>query len=158
MIQIKRNTCGDTRVAKEIPTILDFDDSNHMHAEDVSNMMGEIADRITNAATFHDNTKVCEPMRSLFYRELCATIDGKMEFENGKWYKMHCQMERHHLNKCCPDDVNLIDVIEMICDCVCAGMARTGSVRPVEISSEILQKAVDNTTKMCTDLVEVVEP
>ena len=37
-------------------------------------------------------------------------------FTDGEWYPMHCQTERHHLNERCPDDVSLIDVIEMICD------------------------------------------
>ena len=70
---------------------------------------------------------------------------------------MHCQTERHHLNEHCPDDVNLIDVIEMICDCVCAGMARSGSVYPVTISSEILQKAVENTVNMCIESVVLTD-
>jgi hypothetical protein len=105
----------------------------------------------------HDYTKKSEPEASLFYRELCATIEGKMDFEKGEWYPMHCQRERHHLNQYCPEDVNLIDVIEMICDCVCAGMARSGSVYPVKIPNEILQQAVENTVQMCIDAVEVEE-
>ena len=63
------------------------------------------------------------------------------------------KMERHHLNEHCPDDVNLIDVIEMIADCACAGMARSGNVYPINISSETLQKAVENTAQMCIDAV-----
>jgi hypothetical protein len=51
--------------------------------------------------------------------------------------------------------VNLIDVLEMICDCVCAGMARSGNVYPVNISSEILQKAVKNTVEMCIKSVGI---
>lgn len=45
----------------------------------------------------------------------------------------------------------------MICDCVCAGMARSGSVYHIEISSEILQRAVSNTVEMCINAVEVEE-
>lgn len=97
----------------------------------------------------HDFTKRKEPEKSLFYRELCATIEGNMDsFIDGKWYPMHCCTERHHLNEHCPEDVNLIDVLEMICDCVCAGMARSGSVRPVSISDDVLRKAFDNTVQM----------
>ena len=76
-------------------------------------------------------------------------------FVDGEWYPMHCKTERHHLNEYCPDDVNLIDVIEMICDCVCAGLARSGNVRPVEISTDIFKRAVDNTVKMLVDIVEI---
>lgn len=65
-----------------------------------------------------------------------------------KWYQEHVKQERHHLNDRCPADVNLIDVIEMICDCVTAGLARSGSVRDILIPDDILTKAVRNTQKM----------
>ncbi len=157
-IKIVRNTNGDTRVAQEVPTIKAFGESNIMHHEDVKSMMANIAKDIRERGIWHDITKLEEPNKSLFYRELCATIEGKMDFEaESEWYKRHCELERHHLNKKCPDDVNLIDVLEMICDCVCAGLARTGNFRPVEIPSEILQKAVENTAKMCVKAVELVD-
>ena len=65
--------------------------------------------------------------------------------------------ERHHLLKNVPDDVDLLDVLEQICDCVSAGMARSGKVFDVEIPSEILEKAVKNTVKMLIDRIEVEE-
>ena len=156
-IKIKINVLGDTRTADRVPTMKEFEKSNIYHRADVDRMMSEIARDIDSQGEAHDYTKISEPEASLFYRELCATIEGKMEFEKGEWYPMHCQRERHHLNEHCPEDVNLIDVIEMICDCVCAGMARSGSVRPVKIPNEILQQAVENTVQMCVDAVEVVE-
>ena len=117
-----------------------------------------IADEIIKRGRDHDVTKRMEPYESLFYRELCAKIEGKIDsFTDGEWYPMHCKNERHHLNDYCPKDVNLIDIIEMICDCVCAGMARTGKAYPIEISSEILQKAIQNTVQMCVDAVEIQE-
>ena len=156
-VTIKRNTDGDTRVAKTTPNFYNFKKSNEQHREDVRKMMREIADDINVAGMYHDHTKTDNDAGSLFYRELCNTIEGRMNFEDGKWYKMHCETERHHLNKHCPDDVNLIDVIEMICDCVCAGMARSGSVYPIEISSDVLQKAVSNTVEMCINAVDIEE-
>lgn len=156
-ITIKRNTDGDTRVAKAVPNFYSFKKSNEQHREDVRKMMCEIANDINVAGMYHDYTKTDNDAGSLFYRELCNTIEGRMNFEDGKWYKMHCETERHHLNEHCPDDVNLIDVIEMICDCVCAGMARSGSVYPIKISSDILQKAVSNTVEMCVNAVEMEE-
>lgn len=157
-IKIKRNTLGDTRTATKVPTFYEFEESNRSHVKDVSNMMNSIAEEIMSIGAIHDYTKINDPERSLFYRELCATIEGKTDsFVDGEWYPMHCKTERHHLNEYCPDNVNLIDVLEMICDCVCAGMARSGEVRPVEISPEILQKAVENTVKLCKEHVEVIE-
>ena len=155
-IKIARNTCGDTRTATEIPTMTAFKMSNDLHKKDVERMMLEIAKDINVQGESHDCTKITEPYASQFYRELCATIEDKMDFEQGDWYPMHCRTERHHLTEHCPEDVNLIDVIEMICDCVCAGMARSGDVYPIKIPSEILQQAVENTVQMCKDAEEVI--
>jgi hypothetical protein len=157
-IKIKRNNLGDTRTATRVPAFYEFSDSNLGHVEDVSNMMSTLAQKLQEAGRNHDFTKRYEPERSLFYRELCAKIEGKIDsFVDGEWYPMHCRTERHHLNEYCPEDVNLIDVLEMISDCVCAGMARSGNVYPIEIPSDILQKAVKNTVQMCIDAVEVTE-
>ena len=156
--KIKKNNLGDTRTADRCPTFTEFNRANEDHANEVREMMANIGDKIKAAGRNHDHTKLLEPARSLFYRELCAKIEGKIDsFEDGEWYPMHCEVERHHLNKCCPDDVNLIDVLEMICDCVCAGMARSGSVYPVTIPNEILQKAVENTVNMCIDSVQLTD-
>ena len=155
-VRIKQNKLGDTRTATKVPTFTEFDHSNQLHRRDVDAMMNEIGIAIKERGNMHDITKIEEPHRSLFYRELCAKIECKINsFTDGEWYPMHCKTERHHLNEHCPDDVNLIDVIEMICDCVCAGSARSGNVYPIKIPSEILQKAVQNTEKMCVDMVEI---
>jgi hypothetical protein len=155
-LEIKRNSLGDTRTATKVPTFAEFSNANQMHVNDVANMMLFISEDMRSRGFRHDIAKITEPNKSLFYRELCAKIEGKVDsFTDGEWYPMHCQTERHHLNEHCPDDVNLIDVIEMICDCVCAGMARSGNVYPIEIPSEILQKAVANTVQMCIDSVDV---
>jgi 4-aminobutyrate aminotransferase-like enzyme len=53
------------------------------------------------------------------------------------------------------DDVNLIDVLDMIVDCVMAGMGRTGSVYPLEISQDVLKKAFDNTVTLLKNNVTV---
>lgn len=157
-IEIKRNSIGDTRTAERVPTFQEFENSNILHKADVGNMMCRLADDIIAQGSIHDWTKTREPHSSLFYRELCAKIEGGLSsFGDGKWYPMHCKTERHHLTKFVPDDVNLIDVLEMVCDCVCAGMARSGSVYPIEIPSEVLQKALANTVQMCIDAVEVKE-
>ena len=157
-IKIKRNTLGDTRTATKVPTFYEFADANRAHVNDVEKMMYELANVISERGSNHDFTKMKDPHKSLFYRELCAKIEGKIDsFVDGEWYPMHCKTERHHLNEYCPEDVNLIDVLEMISDCVCAGMARSGNVYPIEIPSDILQKAVSNTVQMCIDAVEVTE-
>ncbi len=54
------------------------------------------------------------------------------------------------------DDVNLIDVLDFIADCVMAGMARSGSVYPLKLSPELLETAFQNTVEMLKRQVVVV--
>ena len=155
-IIIKHNTDGDSRVAKRVPTMTEFEEANYSHRTDVKKMMGNFADAITMRAIDHDWSKVKEPYRSMFYRDLCNTIEGKMEFMDGEWARLHYDvLERHHLKRHHPADVNLIDVIEMLCDCVCAGMARSGDVYDVDIPEEVLILAVKNTVELLKESVEV---
>ncbi len=55
-----------------------------------------------------------------------------------------------------PDDVNLLDVLEHVADCVMAGMARSGSVYELKLSDELLQKAFKNTVKLLCDQTMLV--
>lgn len=156
-IKIKHNTAGDSRVATELPTIEDFHDANVDHISDVKALITRFCTLLKESSLEHDWTKVTEPYKSLFYRELCIAIDGYSPFVEGEWYNRHCRLERHHLDVRCPEDVNLFDVIEMVCDCVVAGMARTGDAYNVEITPEILTQAVANTVKLLKNNIEVVE-
>ena len=51
----------------------------------------------------------------------------------------------------------LIDVLEMVIDCTVAGLARSGDVYGIEISKEVLDKAIENTKNMIIENVEVVD-
>ena len=94
-IKISRNVLGDTRTATRVPTFYEMVDSNRNHINDVAEMMREIAEDIKSAGINHDKTKTNDPYKSMFYRELCATIEGKMDnFTNGEWYPMHCKRHR----------------------------------------------------------------
>ena len=157
-IQIKKHTEGDSRVAKELPTFTKFLVANDDHREDVKELMQRFADMLRRQASKHDWTKDEEPYRSMFYRDLCATIEGRMNFMDGEWARIHYyEKERHHLKQHCPDDVNLLDVIEMLCDCVAAGMARSGDVYDVDISPDALTKAVANTVELLKSEIEVID-
>jgi len=78
-------------------------------------------------------------------------------FKKLNWWDIHKTKERHHLNDHVPDDVNLVDVLEMVCDCVCAGKARTGNVYPIEIKPEVLSAAVSNTVAILKNRLVVYE-
>lgn len=156
IIKIKPNKNGDSRVADHVPTIMEFDAANESHKDDVKRLMRAFADEINERGASHDWTKVRDPYRSMFYRDMCNSIEGKINFMDGEWSRLHyTELERHHLNRFCPEDVNLIDVIEMLCDCVVAGKARSGDVYDINISDTILQKAVKNTVEMLKSHVVV---
>jgi hypothetical protein len=55
------------------------------------------------------------------------------------------------------EDTDLLDLIERIADCTCAGMARTGSVFPIKLTEEQLQKIVQNTTAKFIAAISVIK-
>ena len=157
-IKMKHFVEGDSRTAGSVPPIKKFDQANDSHRTDVKNLIARFNQMLEQSSRNHDWTKTEEPYRSMFYRDLCDAVEGKQNFMDGEWAKVHYkELERHHLNEYCPSDVNLFDVIEMVCDCVCAGMTRKGNVSPVEISGEILECAVANTVNLLKDEIEVVQ-
>lgn len=156
MIIIYKNPNGDTRTASKDVSYEDFQKANDMHIEDVRSVMDYLAECIENAGELHDCTK--KTQEALFYKDFKNTLETGSDFIQGEWYQMHINAERHHLLSHCPEDVNLIDVLEMISDCVCAGLARSGEIRNLEIDNEILNKAVQNTVQMIKDKIEVLDP
>ena len=152
-IIIDRNPNGDTRTASKDVTFEQFQVANDMHREDVRQAMKYFAYLINHAGLKHDHTKSSE--EKLFYRNFLSTINDGTDFVKDEWYQMHVNTERHHLFSRCPDDVNLIDVLEMIADCVCAGLARSGEVRDLEIDPEILERAVKNTVDLLVKEIDV---
>lgn len=155
MVAIHKNPNGDTRTAPKGITFEQFQKANNSHIADVANVMFEIADKLKDNGCKHDYTKKSE--EKLFYGDFIETMAGGLDFVSGDWYQFHVNTERHHLFSRCPDDVNLLDVIEMIVDCVCAGKTRSGEIRELEISTDILEKALKNTVKLVDDMTYVVE-
>ena len=158
MVKIKKNILGDTRTATRMPTREEFDKSNKWHQEDVFNLGFSFMLAVMDQLGRHDWTKTDEPFASMFYDNMRMVIEDGKDFFDGEWSRLHYEVhERHHLTRHCPDDVNLIDVIEMVCDCVAAGMARSGSVYDVEIPHDVLDKAIKNTVDMLISEIEVEE-
>lgn len=152
-IIIEKNPNGDTRTAPKDISFEQFQVANSMHREDVRQVMHYLAYLINKTGLKHDHTKKSE--EKLFYKNFLSTMNNGTDFVSDEWYQMHVKEERHHLLSRCPEDVNLIDVMEMIADCVCAGLARSGEVRELEISSEILERAVKNTVQLIIKEVDL---
>jgi len=143
MIKIKKSETADTRtcdwskVTKE-----QLLNSSNQHISDVREGMNFFIEQIYTAASQHDRTKISH--MDMFFN------DFKTGFKTTDWYEMHQEAERHHLKESeyVPDDVNLIDILEMITDGVMAGLARSGEYRKEEIPDTLLRKAFDNTINL----------
>jgi hypothetical protein len=155
MVRIYKNSNGDSRTAPKNVSFEEFQKANDMHREDVKNTINELAFIFMQQGNRHDFTKKTE--EKLFYENFLSTINKGTNFINDEWYKYHVESERHHLLSKCPADVNLLDVLEMIVDCICAGKARSGEVRNLEIDEEILKRALNNTVDLVNNMVKCCE-
>jgi hypothetical protein len=150
MIYIKESPTADTRtcdfanVSKE--TLLE---SSRQHIKDVREGLAFFADKMFDAQCVHDHDKLSDI--DGFHRDF---VTG---FQRTEWWDNHRKVNRHHLlhDDGVPQDVNLIDVLDMIADCVMAGMARSGSVYPVAIDPDVLMRAFVNTVDLLTAQVQV---
>lgn len=152
-VVIHKNPNGDTRTAPKNITFKQFQEANDSHISDVRAVMDELGLILCDKGEDHDWTK--KKYEKMFYNNFLATMNDGADFVSGDWYQLHVNTERHHLLSRCPEDVNLLDVIEMAVDCVCAGKTRSGKVRDLEISTDILEKALRNTVKMVYDMTAV---
>ena len=152
---IYKNSNGDTRTAPKNVTFKEFQKANDMHREDVKNTMNEVAFLLMEKGKKHDWTK--KDYEEMFYNNFLSTLNNGTNFIEDEWYQLHIEKEKHHLFSKCHDNVDLLDVIEMVVDCVCAGKARSGEIRGLEINQEILDKALKNTVKKINEMVKCEE-
>jgi len=151
MIRIRKSETADTRtcdfanVSKE--TLLA---SSVQHIGDVRAALVFFERLIDIAMRDHDSDKLTD-------------IDGfhadfVTGFKQTGWWDRHRKLNRHHLTMAdgIPADVNLIDVLDYIADCVMAGMARSGSVYDLKLPPELLETAFQNTVAVLTREVVVV--
>jgi len=152
MIRIQTSPTADTRtcdfanVSKE--TLLA---SSKRHIRDVQEAHQFFSRKIAEAMLAHDTDKLTD-------------IDGfhadfVTGFKQTGWWDRHRTINRHHLmqDDGIPADVNLIDVLDFIADCVMAGMARSGSVYDLKLPPELLERAFQNTVSLLKTQI-VVEP
>jgi len=139
-------TCDYANVSKE--TLLA---SSRQHIGDVREAIGFFIDKLVDASMGHDTDKISD-------------IDGFHDdfvtgFKQTGWWDRHRKLNRHHLTQDdgIPEDVNLIDVLDFISDCVMAGMARSGSVYPLALPPELLERAFQNTVSLLKSEVVVRE-
>ena len=138
-------TCDYTQVTEE-----QLFEASEQHIEDVREGLHFFTSMLHEAAAAHDVDKLHAVDE--FHADF---VTG---FEKTEWWDNHRKIHRHHLNyeDGCPEDVNLVDVLEYIVDCVMSGMARRGEVYPVTLDHDVLAKAFQNTVELLTKNVELL--
>ena len=152
MIEIGKSETADTRTCDFVNVSRDtLLASSRQHIDDVCLGLAFFQQLLMLAANHHDTDKLTD-------------IDGfHADFITGfaqtGWWDRHRKLNRHHLMQAdgIPADVNLIDVLDFIADCVMAGMARSGSVYALKLSSELLEAAFQNTVELLKSQI-VVKP
>lgn len=152
---IYKNPNGDTRTAPMNVSFEEFQRANSWHIQDVNMAMYLLVEQLNKQRYKHDHTKT--EKEELCYRDFKNTLETGTDFTKGEWYQYHIHEERHHPTSYLHPDFNLLDLLETICDCVCAGLARSGEVRPMEFDDEIVRLAIRNTIKFLTDKIKVDE-
>lgn len=145
LIRIQKSQTADTRTCD--PSTVTKEQllaSSAQHISDVRKAMSLFASRLLLAAVNHDPDKVSPDGIAWFHSDF---VTG---FKEHGWWDNHRRINRHHLMRDdgVPEDVNLLDVLEFVADCVMAGMGRSGSVYPLELKPEVLKRAFDNTSKL----------
>jgi hypothetical protein len=150
MIPITKSATADTRTCDFVNTTKEtLLSSSRMHIGDVVKALAFFASKLTEAAGEHDYDKLTAI--DWFHEDF---ITG---FRETGWLDNHRRIHRHHLanEDGVPEDVNLLDVLEYISDCVMAGMARTGSVYELSLPPGLLEEAFKNTVELLKKEVTV---
>ena len=113
----------------------------YMHIQDVQKGCAFIANKIIEAGIKHDDAKMTADSVNTKIEEHRAGVSHT----DSEWLKSHRKNSRHHWHQLehCPDDFNLIDVMESLIDCVMAVKARKGQTAKMStdyISSDLLAK------------------
>lgn len=151
MIEILKSKTADTRTCDfanvDKLTLLQ---SSRQHIGDVVKALAFFSGKLIEAAGEHDFDKLT--LIDWFHKDF---VTG---FKQTSWWNNHRRIHRHHLDKPdgVPPDVNLIDVLEHISDCIMAGMARSGSVYEIKLPDELLQRALANTVELLKREIKVL--
>lgn len=153
MIEIQQSKTADTRTCDVSKvTRLQLLESSAQHIGDVGKALAFFGSLLTQQAVRHDTDKLTDI--DGFYADFIT------KFEQQDWWTRHRALNRHHLMQAdgVPADVNLIDVLDFVADCVMAGMGRSGSVYPLNLPPELLERAFQNTVELLKAQVVVSNP
>lgn len=152
MIQIQKSATADTRTCDFANTTKEILlASSRQHIGDVVKALAFFSGKLIVAAGEHDYDKLTAI--DWFHADF---ITG---FKETGWWDNHRKIHRHHLAQedGIQENVNLLDVLEYIADCVMAGMARSGSVYDLTMPPELLARAFRNTVELLKREIVVSE-
>lgn len=124
------------------------------HITEVQQLMTLFGWRLKYRGKHHDWTKI-----EYFNDFANAKFDSNCEndFTKREWYNTHTSLERHHLESKIPEDVDLFDIIEFMCNNICASYERKGWLDDdlLELDDEVLKLAYKNTIRYLANEIDV---
>lgn len=151
MIQVTPSPTADSRTCDVTKVTLDqLGISSIRHIDDVRAGLAFFSECLKRKGRIHDYDKLTRLAH--FY------ADFQTSFKQTGWWDNHRKIHRHHLGQAdgIPNDVDLLDVLEWVVDCVMAGMARSGNVYDLQMSDDLLQRALVNTVRLLKRQIELV--
>ena len=109
---------------------MNFEAETRKHIQEVGNLLQQVAIALLHRATQHDMSKLAPPERKTFeeYTPMLAdTTYNSTEYKGYlkklgpalvHHYKVNAHHPEHHRNGI--DDMNLVDIVEMLCDWIAA--------------------------------------
>ena len=155
VVEIGKSPNADSRTAQGKVSFEDFQKATDMHRNDVKRVLYELARRLREIGDNHDYTKKTEEEK--YYDDYIEAKKNGKDSHDTEWHKEHVRTERHHVNDYTHDDVNLLDILEMICDHCCDELVENGKIGKMEIDSDTLMKAFNNTVELIKSFIRLDE-
>lgn len=153
MITIKPIISEDASNATKTMTEQEVRANAQQHIKNIQQGMRFFIEMLQVALTKHDQTKMDH--FNEYYKDFQAKQKGDTTpFEMMNWFSSIHLVERHHSANP-PEDINLIDVLDQICDKVIDGMGKQGKPEDDVYDSTTLKKAYDNTVELLRKNVKV---
>lgn len=144
-MKVKYNPNADTRTMEKLPTKEELFEASSYHITDVIAAMNELADKINRRSQNHDSDKLSDI--DGFYRDVKDTLENDKTFTELPWYINHIKERHHRIHDEEFSDINLIDILEYLCDIVTCQAARKGS-KDMETVAESISKIPMNNLYM----------
>lgn len=154
IVEIDKSPNADSRTAdKGKVSFEDFSKATDMHREDVKNVIYELARRLREIGDKHDWTK--KEQEDEYYDSYVTSKKNGTDFHNSDWYKNHVKEERHHIKYHVAPDINLLDILEVVCDHCCDELVEKGRVGKMDIDEDVLMKAFNNTVELVKSFIRL---